>query len=375
MGEITIREVNSKSDFNLFLKLPYQIFKNDKNWVPPLLFDEKCTFNKKKNPAFEFCSSRLFLAYKNGECVGRIAGILNNRANEIWSQKRIRFGWLDFIEDIEVLRALINSVEVWAKEENLCEILGPMGFTDMDKEGMMIEGFDTLCPMACYYNPSYYPRLLEELGFEKEVDWVQYIIKANQPIPDKISKISQVIKEKYNLKIITGISKKEIIKNYGHKTFRLVNESFSNLFGYVPLTEKQIDFYIKQYFTFIDPKLVCFIVDSNDDVIGFGVSMPSFSNALKKAKGRLFPFGWYYMLRAMKNYSHIDLYLNGVHPQWQNKGIHALYFSQMNKTYIELGSMTAIANPQLETNQAALIWQKYNSELGIRRRAYIKKIE
>ena len=196
MGEITIREVKSKSDFNLFLKLPYQIFKNDKNWVPPLLFDEKCTFNKKKNPAFEFCSSRLFLAYKNGECVGRIAGILNNRANEIWSQKRIRFGWLDFIEDIEVLRALINSVEVWAKEENLCEILGPMGFTDMDKEGMMIEGFDTLCPMACYYNPSYYPRLLEELGFEKEVDWVQYIIKANQPIPDKISKISQVIKEK-----------------------------------------------------------------------------------------------------------------------------------------------------------------------------------
>lgn len=371
---IRIEEVKDKKGFNQFLKFPYKLFKDDKMWVPSLIMDEKTTFNKKKNPALEFCDHKIFLAYRGEEVVGRIVGILNNKANEIWNQKRMRFGWFDYIDDIEVTEALLKAVETWSKEMGMDEVVGPMGFTDMDKEGMMVEGFDVNCPIACYYNPSYYPPLIEKLGYVKEVDWVQYEIPANQPVPEKISKINNLIKAKYNLKIVEGLSKKEIVNQYGKKIFHVVNKSFSGLFGYVPLNDRQIDFYIRQYFSFIEPRLVCFIVDDKDDVVAFGVSMPSFSDALRKSKGKLFPFGWYYFLKALKNYDYIDLYLNGVDPDWQNKGVHSLYYVEMNRRYIELNSKMAIANPQLETNQAAQIWEKYKSRIAIRRRAYIKEI-
>lgn len=373
-NKIRIEEVVDKNGFNRFLKFPYTLFKDDKMWVPSLLMDERVTFNKKKNPVFEFCDYKIFLAYRGKDIVGRVVGILNNRANEIWNQKRMRFGWFDYIDDVEVTDSLLKAVENWAKETGMNEIVGPMGFTDMDKEGMMVEGFDVNCPMACYYNPSYYPPLIEKLGYAKEVDWIQYEIKANQPIPEKVAKVNALIKDKYNLRIVEGLTKKQIIDLYAEKIFKVVNKSFAGLFGYVPLNEKQLKFYVGQYFTFIDPKLVCFIVDEKDDVVAFGVSMPSFSEALRKGKGRLFPFGWYYLLRALKNYDYIDLYLNGVDPDWQNKGVHSLYYVEMNRRYIELGSKMAIANPQLETNQASQIWEKYDSRIAIRRRAYIKQI-
>lgn len=371
---IRIEEVQDKKGFNQFLKFPYKLFKNDKMWVPSLIMDEKTTFNKKKNPALEFCDHKIFLAYRGEEVVGRIVGILNNKANEIWNQKRMRFGWFDYIDDLEVTDALLKAVEAWSKERGMDEVVGPMGFTDMDKEGMMVEGFDVNCPIACYYNPSYYPPLIEKLGYIKEVDWVQYEIPANQPVPEKLSKINNLIKAKYNLKIVEGLSKKEIVNQYGKKIFHVVNKSFAGLFGYVPLNDRQIDFYIGQYFSFIEPRLVCFIVDDKDDVVAFGVSMPSLSNALRKSKGKLFPFGWYHLLKALKNYSYIDLYINGVDPDWQNKGVHSLYYVEMNKRYIELGAKMAIANPQLESNQASQIWEKYESRIAIRRRAYIKQI-
>ena len=371
---IRIEEVQDKKGFNQFLKFPYKLFKNDKMWVPSLIMDEKTTFKKKKNPALEFCDHKIFLAYRGEEVVGRIVGILNNKANEIWNQKRMRFGWFDYIDDLEVTDALLKAVEAWSKERGMDEVVGPMGFTDMDKEGMMVEGFDVNCPIACYYNPSYYSPLIEKLGYVKEVDWVQYEIPANQPVPEKLSKINNLIKAKYNLKIVEGLSKKEIVNQYGKKIFHVVNKSFAGLFGYVPLNDRQIDFYIGQYFSFIEPRLVCFIVDDKDDVVAFGVSMPSLSNALRKSKGKLFPFGWYHLLKALKNYSYIDLYINGVDPDWQNKGVHSLYYVEMNKRYIELGAKMAIANPQLESNQASQIWEKYESRIAIRRRAYIKQI-
>ncbi len=371
---IRIEEIKNKKGFNKFLKFPYELFKDDKMWVPALIIDERATFNKKKNPAFEFCQTKMFLAYRKDKVVGRIVGILNTKSNEIWKQKRMRFGWFDCIDDVLVADALLKAVENWAKEIGIQEIVGPMGFTDMDKEGMMIEGFDTNCPMACYYNPSYYPPIVEQLGYKKEVDWIQYEIPANQPIPEKVAKINELIKDKYNLKIVENLTKKQIVNLYGEKIFNLINRSFSCLFGYVPLNERQIKLYIKQYFAFIDPKLVCFIVDSKDDVVAFGVSMPSLTNALRKSKGRLFPFGWYYLLKALKNYDYIDLYLNGVDPDWQNKGVHSLYYAEMNRRYIELNAKMAIANPQLEENQASQIWEKYKSRIAIRRRAYIKEI-
>lgn len=375
MNELTIREVKTKKDFNRFLQFPYDLFKDDKMWVPPLIMDEKTTFNKKKNPALEFCEYKIFMAYRGDRAVGRIVGIINERANSIWKEKRIRFGWFDFVDDNEVCKILLDAVAEWGKSKGMEEIVGPMGFTDMDKEGMMVEGFDVDCPMACYYNPSYYPKHMDMLSYRKEVDWVQYQIPANQPVPEKVHRINEMIKGKYDLRIVEGLNKKQIAKRYGLKLFDTLNDAFTGLFGYVPLTDGQKKFYINQYFPFLDKRLICLVVDKNDDVVAFGISMPSLSKALRKAKGRLFPFGWIYLLKALKNFENIDLYLNGVKPEWQNKGVHSIYYAEMNKRYIALGSKMAIADPQLETNQAANIWKKYDSSIAIRRRAYIKTIE
>ena len=383
MGNITIKEVpynsgkyrfTSSKLFNDFLDLPFKISKNDKMFVPPLYMDERNTFNKAINPALEWCEYKIFLAYKDGELSGRIVGIINNRANEIWQRKYIRFGWFDTIDDFEVAKALFDAVTEWGRSRKLEKIVGPMGFTDMDKEGMMVEGFDTLCPMAALYNPSYYPPLVEKFGFVKEVDWVQYEIPANQPVPEKINKINNLIKEKYNLRIVEGLSKNEMAKRYGRKIFYTLNKAFQGLYGYVPLTESLTDYYVKQYLGFLNKDLICLVVNENDDVVAFGISMPTLSRALQKSKGKLFPFGWVHLLKALKNYEYIDLYLNGVDPDWQNKGVHSIYYSRMNENYIRLGSKMAIANPQLETNQAAHIWTKYDSKIAIRRRAYIKDI-
>ncbi len=374
MNALIVKEVTTSKDLKRFFKFPYELFKNDKMWVPSLLIDEKTTFNKKKNPSFEFCDCKIFMAFRGNKAVGRIVGIINKKANTIWKENRVRFGWFDFIDDKEVSKALLDAVIAWGKENQMTEIVGPMGFTDMDKEGMMVEGFDVDCPMSCYYNPSYYPEHMDYLSYKKEVDWIQYQIPANQPVPDKVHRINEMIRNKYSLKIVQDMKMSEIAKRYGSKLFDSINESFSHLFGYVPLNERQKQFYINQYFPFLDKRLICLIVDSNDDVVAFGVSVPSLSKALRKCKGKLFPFGWVHLLKALRNFENIDLYLNGVKPEWQNKGIHSIYYAEMNKSYIALGAKMAIANPQLETNKAANIWEKYDSRIAIRRRAYIKSI-
>lgn len=374
MNDLIVKEVTTSKELKRFFKFPYELFKNDKMWVPSLLIDEKTTFNKKKNPSFEFCDCKIFMAFRGNKVVGRIVGIINKKANIIWKENRVRFGWFDFIDDKEVSKALLDAVIEWGKENKMTEIVGPMGFTDMDKEGMMVEGFEVDCPMSCYYNPSYYPEHMDYLSYKKEVDWIQYQIPANQPVPDKVHRINEMIRNKYSLKIVQDMKMSEIAKRYGSKLFDSINESFSHLFGYVPLNERQKQFYINQYFPFLDKRLICLIVDSNDDVVAFGVSLPSLSKALRKCKGKLFPFGWIHLLKALRNFENIDLYLNGVRPEWQNKGIHSIYYAEMNKSYIALGAKMAIANPQLETNKAANIWEKYDSRVAIRRRAYIKSI-
>lgn len=374
MNDLIVKEVTTSKELKRFFKFPYELFKNDKMWVPSLLIDEKTTFNKKKNPSFEFCDCKIFMAFRGNKVVGRIVGIINKKANIIWKENRVRFGWFDFIDDKEVSKALLDAVIEWGKENKMTEIVGPMGFTDMDKEGMMVEGFEVDCPMSCYYNPSYYPEHMDYLSYKKEVDWIQYQIPANQPVPDKVHRINEMIRNKYSLKIVQDMKMSEIAKRYGSKLFDSINESFSHLFGYVPLNERQKQFYINQYFPFLDKRFICLIVDSNDDVVAFGVSLPSLSKALRKCKGKLFPFGWIHLLKALRNFENIDLYLNGVRPEWQNKGIHSIYYAEMNKSYIALGTKMAIANPQLETNKAANIWEKYDSRIAIRRRAYIKSI-
>jgi len=371
---ISIKEVTTKKEFGAFFEFPYQLFKNDEYWVPQMLGEEKNSFNPKKNPAFEFCKAKMFLAYKENKVAGRVAAIINPMVNEVWGEKRIRFGWLDFIEDREVAKQLLNAVEDWGRAEGMSEMVGPQGFCNMDRAGMVVYGFDVQTPGTCNYNPAYYPKFLEEFGFNKEVDTIQYELPGTQPVPEKVLKINNLIKEKYKLRIVSRISKKELANRYGVKLFETLNKSYTGLFGFVPLTEKQIHYYIKQYFPFLNLKMICFVVNEHDDIVGFGVSLPSLSDALKKCRGKLFPFGWYHLLKALGNYEKIDLLLTGVTPEWQNKGIHSLYHAELNKNFIELGVKKAITNPQLESNEAHRIWLKYSSKLLIRRRIYLKKV-
>jgi hypothetical protein len=373
-GSITIKEITIKKDFNRFFDFPYTLFKNDPYWFSHLQNSEKNTFNPKKNPAFEFCKCKMFLAYQDNKIVGRVAAIINTKVNETWEQKRIRFGWFDFIDDKEVAQQLFKAVEDFGKKEGMTEMVGPQGFCNMDSTGMVVQGFNVETPGSCYYNPEYYPKILEELGFQKEVDTIQYELPGTQTVPEKILKINNWIKERYKLKVLEGVSKKELAKRYGVKFFQTLNQAYTGLFGFVPLTDKQIHYYVKQYFPFLNLKMLCFVVDENDDIVGFGVSLSSLSKALKKCKGKLFPFGWFYLLKALKNYDKIDLLLTGVTPKWQNKGVHSLYHVFLNNNYIDLGVKTAVSNPQLETNEAHRIWLKYNSKLLIRRRIFNKLI-
>ena len=371
---VTVKEVEGKRDLKKFIRFPFKLFKGNSLWVPPLVGDEKQTLNPAKNPAFDYCEAKYFLAYKNGEVVGRVAGIVNHKANEIWNTKFVRFGWIDFVDDIEVTKALLNAVEEWGKSKGMTGIQGPLGFTDFDMEGMLIEGFDKLPTIANIYNFPYYPQHLEALGYKGAEDWIQMKFNASQPVPEKMERINKLILEKYKLRVLK-LKKKKDVMPYANSVFETLNAAFSCLYGFAPLSEKEIKHYIKQYFSFLDMKLVCLLVDENDKVVAFGISMPSLSRAYQKAKGRLFPFGFIHLLKALKNYNEIDLYLNGVHPDWQNKGIHSIYYTELNKAYIRLNVKTAVSNQQLESNQQAIsVWKNYEAEPYLRRRCYEREL-
>lgn len=370
---IQVKTVESKKELKKFIQFPHDLYKGNAYWVPPLNMDEMNLLSKDKNPAFEHCTAQYWLAYKDNNIVGRIAGIINHTANEKWGNK-VRFGWIDFIEDIEVAKALLKAVEDWGKAQGMVNIQGPLGFNDMDNEGMLVEGFDKLPTISNIYNYPYYPQFMEELGYKRDEDWLQFKFNASQPIPEKMDRINKLIAEKYNLRVLTFTNKKEIMK-YAQSFFKTLNLAFSNLYGYSTLTQGEIDGLIKSYFSFINPKLVCFVVDEKDEVVAFGLSIPSLSKAFQKAKGKLFPFGFIHILRALKNMECIDLLLNGVHPEWQKKGIHSLYYVELNKAYIANGVKVAISNQQLESNvNAVSVWNNYEKEPYIRRRCYSKDL-
>lgn len=372
MSIIEIRKVSSKKDLKAFIRFPEELYKGNAYWVPPLEFDEMNVLRKDVNPAFDHCEAEYWLAYKDGVLSGRVAGIINKVANEKWGDK-VRFGWLDFIEDIDVLRALIDTVIEWGASKGMKVIQGPLGFNDMDKEGLLVDGFDKLPTIANLYNYPYYPTMLEQLGFNKDEDWVQYRIKVAE-IPEKVKAVSEGIAQRYNVRAVF-FDKKKDLKKYGKSMFHVLNEAFKDLYGYATLSDKEIDSLIKTYFNFVDPKYVCFVLDEHDDVVAFGVSMPTLSRAFQKAKGKVFPFGFCHILKALHDNDTIDLYLNGVHPDWQKRGIHALYYTKMTQAYIDNGFKYAITNPQLESNTNAVrIWRNYDQEPYIRRRCYSKEM-
>jgi len=369
---ITIKEAKTKKEMKQFIMFPFELYKNDKNWVPPLIFDEWNTFNPKKNPSFEFCDVAFFLALKDGKVAGRVAAIINRKANETWKDKLTRFGWFAFIDDEEVSKALLDAAENWGKEKGMTGIHGPLGMTDLDPEGMLVEGFQNRPAITSAYNFPYFPQHIEKHGFRKSVDWVQYKFNASQPIPEKVGRINKLISQKYKVKTIVPKTKKETMK-YVPGFFKGINNSFTNLYGFTQLNNKQIKYYTDAYFNFARPELLCFLTDENEEVVGFGICFPSLSEAFQKAKGRLFPFGFIHILKALNHYDEIDLYFNGVVPDWQQKGIHSLYYVAMNEVAIARGVKTAISTGQLETNINAVgIWDNYEKELYFRTRCYIK---
>ena len=373
---ITIKKVETSKELKQFIRFNYEMYKDNPYSVPDLYDDMLNTFSRNKNAAFEFCEADYFLAYKDGKPVGRVAAIMNNRANETWNKKEVRFGWIDFIDDAEVSDALLKTVEAWGKERGATEIVGPLGFTDFDAEGMLVEGFDQLSTMATIYNYPYYPEHMVKHGYEKDADWVEFKIYIPDAIPDKHKRISEIIMRKYGLKIVKCTSKD--IKKYGQAIFDLMNEAYSQLYGYSALSPRQIKQYIKMFLPILDLRMVTLVVDSEDQVIAAGISMPSLSEALQKAKGRLLPFGWYHLLKVifLKKYPKVlDLLLVAVKPEYQNKGVNALLFYDLIPVYQKIGFEYAESNPELELNDKVQAqWEYFKTEQHKRRRCFKKEI-
>lgn len=372
---VEIKEVTTKKELKQFVKFNIDLYSGNPYHVPGIISEEMTTLSRTKNPAFEVCDAAYFLAYKNGKIAGRIAAIINRTSNETWSQKHGRFGFVDFIDDREVADALFRTAEEWVKARGMKAIQGPMGFTDLDHEGMLIEGFDQLGTMATIYNYPYYPEHLERLGYVKDQDWKEFKIYIPDGIPEKHQRISQIVMKKYGLKILKFKSRKEVWP-YARQIFETLNEAYRPLYGFAELTSKQIDYYINMYIPLIRLDLVTVIVREEDDkVVGFGISLPSLTRAMQKAKGKLFPFGFVHMLKGLKGKPHIiDLYLIGILPEYQNKGVNALLFNDLIPVYKRLGVEYAESNPELETNNAVQAqWEYFRREHHKTRRAYIKQ--
>ncbi len=374
---IIIKKVSSKKELKTFIRFNYELYKGNPYSVPDLYDDMLNTFSSKKNAAFEFCEAEYFLAYKDNKVVGRVAAIINNRANQTWDKKEVRFGWIDFIDDEEVSSALLKAVEDWGKQKGMDTITGPLGFTDMDAEGMLIEGFDQLGTMATIYNYPYYPQHMEKLGFEKDADWVEFKLMVPDKLPEKFIRISEIILQKYKLKI-KKLTRKEIKeKHYGQKIFDLINEAYAPLYGFSKMTQGQIDQYVNTYLPLLDLRMVSIVETEDGELVAAGISMASLSKALQKAKGRMLPFGWFYLLKALfiKRPKVLDLLLVGVKPEYQSKGVNALLFYDLVPTFKKMGFVYGESNPELEENKKVQAqWSAFESVQHKRRRAFKKAI-
>lgn len=379
MTSITIKKVETKEDLKAFIEFHYDLYKGNEYDVPNLYSDEVNTLSKEKNAAFDFCVADYYLAIRDNKVVGRVAAIINNKANEKWDQKRVRFGWIDFIEDKEVLEALLKAVEDFGKTHGMNEIVGPLGFTDMDPEGMLTWGFDQLGTMPTIYNYDYYPRLLESLpGYEVDNKYVEYKLFVPDTVPEKYAKIAEMIQNRYNLRI-KKLTKKDVFEGgYGKKIFELINSTYKDLYGFSELSEKQIDQYINMYFPFADLSLITLVEDASADnkLVGIGITLPSLSEALQKCKkGRLFPFGWFHLLRAIKFHKTkiVDLLLMGVLPEYRMKGVNALIFADLIPRYQAYGFEWGETQVEMETNtNVQSQWETLNPVMHKRRNCYKK---
>lgn len=377
---VHIQKVSTKKDLKRFIRFNYDLYKDNAYSVPDLYDDMLRTFSPERNAAFEFCEADYFLAFDDtGKIVGRVAAIINRRANESWNKKAVRFGWIDFVDDPEVSRALIDTVKAWGRERGMETIEGPLGFTDMDAEGMLVEGFDQLSTMATIYNYPYYPEHMEKLGLAKANDWVEMKIYIPDAIPEKHLRISEIIAKRYDLHIRKLTSKTEVKRSgVAHEIFRLINDAYTPLFGYSRMTDRQIDQYVNMYVPVLDLRMVSLVENGQGELVAVGISMASLSEALQKAKGKLLPFGWFHLLKALmwKRPKVLDLLLVAVRPDYQGKGVNALLFTDLIPVYQQLGFEYAESNPEMELNgKVQSQWQYFKTEQHKRRRCFTGSID
>ena len=380
MSSIEIKKVSSRKDLKAFVDFHYDLYENCPYDVPTLFSDDMNTLSPEKNAAFDFCDAEYYLAYKDGKLAGRVAAIINKRANQKWGRQSVRFGWIDFIDDIEVSKALLKAVEDFGRRNGMKEVVGPLGFTDMDPEGMLTWGFDKLGTMATIYNYPYYPQHIEKMGgWEKDNDYVEFYMEVPEKVPEKYTRIAEMVEKRYNLHV-KKLTRREVLKeNYGKKLFDIINRTYGDLYGFVSLTDKQIDLYVKMYFPLADLNLITVIVDGNknDEPVGMGITIPSLSHALKKChRGRLLPFGWWHLLRAIKWHKTdgVDLLLIGFLPEYRAKGANALLFADLIPRYIDYGFKWGESQVEMESNEHVQSQWGPLSPVNHKRRRCYKKI-
>lgn len=378
---VEIRKVNNKGDLKQFVDFRTRLYKDSPTAVPYLYMDEERTLNPKKNGSFECCDAEYFLAWRDGQVVGRVAAIINRQANERWQNKVVRFGWFDFIDDLKVSRALLQTVEEWGRQRGMTQMAGPMGFADTDREGMLIEGFDTMSTMYANHNFSYYVDHINQLGFRKDNDYVECLVKVPDTVPEKIAHVAKVAEERYHLKV-HKLTRKELLRDgYGREVFDMLNITYKDLYGFAELGKKKVDQLVQQYIRIADLNLVSIVVDSERDnkMVGFGITFPSLSKAMRKTHdGRLLPFGWWHLLNAI--YWHrddtVDMLLLGVLPEYRTKGANAVIFNDLIQQYIRYGFKWAQAMPQMESNHNVLSnWEYFDAHINKRLRCFVKEIK
>jgi len=371
---VEVREVTSPSDLKRFVRFPEQLYRHHPQYVPKLVGDEMNTLRPEKNPAFEYCTARYWMAYRNGAPVGRIAGIVSQRYIETWNKRRARFGWIDFVDDPEVSAALLGAVEGWAREQGLEGVHGPLGFCDMDREGMLIEGFDELDMMITIYNYPYYPQHMERLGYAKDADWVEFLVRTPAEMPDNVDRIARIVLDRSKLTLLKTSGKKDLLPHID-SVFSLINETYKSLYSVVLLSDRQIQYYTKAFLGFINHEYCKIILDQHGKVAAFGVAMPSLSRALQRCRGRLFPFGFIHVLRALRKNDRLDLLLTAVREDLQNKGVNAVLINEVWKSAVKNGIVWAETGPELEVNEKVQSqWKHFDTRLHRRRRCFYKAI-
>lgn len=373
MSVYKAREVETGKDLKKFIRFPEELYKGCDSYVPPLHKGQE--HDLMRAASLKYCERKMWLAEDDrGRVVGRICAIINPRYNEKYGTRRVRFGWFDLINDIDVAKTLFEAAESWARERGMDEIHGPLYYNTLGRQGMLIEGFDKLAPFSCLYNHPYYADIMRDLGFEKECDWIQYMMPADQGVDDRLRQISDRLMDRYKLRVADFDALKKD-RCMVRKFFRTYNECYDGtVYNFVPFTEEEVEEEIDQIIGQLDKRLCCVIMDEDDEVAAFGIAIPSLSKAMRKAKGKLFPFGWYHVLKAMNDFTDLDLMLEGAAPKWQNTGISAVFHGMMARQFKDCGAKWALANPQIETNTAVNVWSRYDHELWLRRRCWIRKI-